>query len=214
MRRTLFWVKQGFYLTFCLLLGCGVYGLIMIATLDGFPLERIPSLAGICLAGFSSLMGVILVPTTYSQTLQPVLAFGSTRKAAVAGLHICRLLPAVCITGIGLLPMVLFPESPPANHWRFAALSLSAFLFFNTVGMVFSLLKQKYGKAGLFTFFTLLLLIVVGFAMGLSAGFDIDLSEVLLTHSFTLLFIAASPVIYMAVSLWEYCQIIRCNVAL
>ena len=214
MRRNLFWVRHGFYLTFCLLLGCGVYGLFLSVMLEDFPIARIPSLAGIGLAGFSSIMGVVLVPMTYSQTLQPVLAFGSTRKAAVAGLHICRLLPAVCITGLGTLLIALFPDSPPANLWRFAALSLSAFLFFNTVGMVFSLLKQKYGKAGLFTFFTVLLLIVVGFAAGISAGFGIDFSEILLTHDFTLFFIAVSPVIYMAVSIWEYCQIIRCNVAL
>ena len=214
MRRNLFWVRHGFYLTFCLLLGCGVYGLFLSVMLEDFPMARIPSLAGIGLAGFSSIMGVVLVPMTYSQTLQPVLAFGSTRKAAVAGLHICRLLPAVCITGLGTLLTALFPDSPPASPWRFAALSLSAFLFFSTVGMIFALLKQKYGKAGLFTFFILLVLIAAGFIGGIVSGFGIDFADILLFQSFPLFFIAAAPVAYIAVSFWEYRQISRCNVEL
>lgn len=195
--RLRFWFKGGLQA-----LGGGVgasvlYGLLMELQMDSGNLFMMLSLY---LVFFGACILLVTMMSLYKYMLSMALSFGSTRREALVGMHLYRLLPAVSMAALAVLITLV-----PGTERLFSAgtlfpLALGVLLLGEVAGTILSVIAYRFGKVG--GLIAGVCLFLVGVGAGLLAIFSLAdeqswLFEFVGTVSLTWAFLAAVGVLYL-----------------
>lgn len=99
-----------------------------------------------CFGGF---MGLIMNIAAHSQHLPTALSFGSTRKEAMVGMQIFRLLPALVIAVLSAVLFIIHEGQFQAKYLLIGVLSLAVSLILGTWGSFMGIMHSRFGVKAL-----------------------------------------------------------------
>lgn len=147
--RLRYWIKSSLDIAVGILGGALMYTLIMAWQIDDFGVRECLRAAALFAVGFGGFMALLMNIAVYNNALPVCLSFGSTRKEAMVGLQLFRLIPAAFCS---IFAAVVFAfvkgniEVPPVMVFCF---SMALFLILGAWGSVAGMLQAKFGnKAG------------------------------------------------------------------
>lgn len=154
--RVKLWIKNSLTYALAGLAGAAVYTLMMFLMEPDFEMGRLMNMASGYLVGIGVVMTVVVGLMDYKTTLPLALSLGSTRKEALIGMQLGRLVYALVFlaaiallfaagNGLDSLPVLL-------------PIALGAMLAMSAVGAVFGMVTVKFGKVAA---------VVVGVLIGL-----------------------------------------------
>lgn len=157
--RAKLWIKNSLTYALASVAGAAAYALIMCLMEPDFELRRLLDMATGYLVGIGVVMSVVVGIVDYKTTLPLALSFGSTRKEALVGMQVGRLvyglglLTAVAVlfaaaNGLGSLPVLL-------------PIAVGVMLMMSAAGAVFGMVTVKFGKVAA---------VVIGILVGLLAA--------------------------------------------
>lgn len=163
--RLRFWFSRGLQVLASILGASVLYGLLMWIQMDDSRLEFLLMMLPLYFILFGGFILLIMTFSLYKMMLSLCLSFGSTRREALVGMHIYRLIPTLGITALAAL-LYVFPGVEPLFSVRtMVLLSLGAFLLMGAVGSVLGMIYYRFGKVGA---------IITGISsviLGIGAGF-------------------------------------------
>lgn len=159
--RLRYWFR-GILQSLAIVLGASfAYAALMLLQMDdGW--EFIGTLLPLYLLLFGGIMLAAMNIATYKFNLPLALAFGSTRREAMVGLNLQRLVPTVCLIVLACVCSVS-GELLPVR--QLLPLGLGWFLLLNALGAVAGMIYQRFGKV--VAIVSSVLLMLVGMAVGM-----------------------------------------------
>lgn len=164
--RLRYWIKSALNITLGTLIGSMGYAVMMAWQLDDFGVQECLCAAALFAVGFGGFFTLLMNITVYAGMLPVCLSFGSTRKEALLGLQLYRLIPAAICSVLAAVVLAFVKgkhDVPPAMVF---CAGMALFMILGAWGSVAGMLQTKYGnKAGaaavLLGFFILMLVVVM-----------------------------------------------------
>lgn len=208
--RVRFWVKSGLYNSGVLLACSAVYTVMMHLNTEAISLSEMILFLPVYLWIFGSFMSIAFASSLYKQSLPLALSFGSTRKEAIFGIQLYRLIPMVVMAAVSPMLTLLCGRESFQIMVTVLPGACGGYLIVNSIGSMIGIITAKFGnKALLVTVPVIILLFVGGFFLGVTAitGFDF-LCDLVLSPTIVWIALAAGAVVY-AVSLIPEVKTVR-----
>lgn len=160
--RLTYWLKASLVEIAAIIGGSGVYTLLMSFSVHAAPEEGPLFLFLIYMIGFGGFMALILNAAAYMQQLPLAIAFGSSRKEAMVGMQLYRLLPGL-VTALAAAVIVLIrgnAQSPGA--FLVALVSLFLNLILGTWGSFMGMAGARLGNKATIAVLVIGLVILAG----------------------------------------------------
>lgn len=159
--RLRYWVRNCLQ-NLALVLGASLfYAALMLLQMDD-GLQAMRNLLPLYILLFGGVMLAAMNIAAYKFNLPLALAFGSTRREAMAGLNLQRLLPAVVLI---LLAAIFSDADASLPAAQLLPAGLGWFLFLSALGSAAGMIYQRFGKV--IAVVTTMLLILAGMATGM-----------------------------------------------
>ncbi len=147
--RLRFWLKESLNVIVASVGGSALYTFLMWLSDMDFG-DNGPLFMGlIYLCGFGGFMGLIMNIVAHSQHLPTALSFGSTRKEAMVGMQIFRLLPALVIAILSTVLFIIYEDQSQAKYLLVGVLSLFVSLVLGTWGSFMGIMHIRFGTKAL-----------------------------------------------------------------
>ena len=183
-----------------------LYGVLMWMQMDDGTLSNLLEGLSLYLILFGALMTLGINTGLYKMSVSLALSFGSTRREALVGVHLYRLIPAAAVTALASLIFLIPGVEPLFGMGTTMVLSAGLFLLCGAFGSVLGMVSCRFGKTGA---------IVAGIAAGvvcLCGGFAFGFAAVDQSWwprlfqglGLTWVFLLAAAAIYAIVSVPEY----------
>lgn len=169
--RLRFWLKTAFTNLFSILGAALLYGVLMNIQGSGDFLENFWMTTPLYLIFFGALMFLALNMGLYRFHLNLSLAFGSTRREALAGLHVARLVPIFLLAVLLFLVTVLAGDNALASPVAMSVSTLGLCLFAAAFGSVLGMVFARFGKIAAIVGGVVLFVVCLG--GGIAAGLGI-----------------------------------------
>lgn len=170
--RLRFWIKSALTAAGILIVSSPLYSIIL--CLQDDELDLIPLIA-IYMWSFGAVCAMIFPMQYMKQNLPLALSFGSSRKEALLGIQIYRLLPMVMIIAASLLLVWIGDRETFYTLLKALPGFIGASLLCGSIGTVIAAAQIKFGNKSLFfTIPAMILLFVGGIFLGVQAvtGFE------------------------------------------
>lgn len=142
--RVKLWIKNAATYAFAGILGAAVYSLMMFLMDPAYDMGNLLDMASGYLLGIGVVMAIVVGMMDYKTTLPLALSFGSTRKQALVGMQLGRLVYMV------IYAVVVIGFFAVTNGWDVlivvAPVTIGAMLLMSAIGAVFGILNVKFGK--------------------------------------------------------------------
>ncbi len=171
--RLRFWLMGGLRVLGTILGASALYAFFMWIQMEDS--TYILTLLPLYLILFGAVMLMAMTLGLYKMMLSLSLSFGSTRREAMMGIHIYRLLPC-----LGTTAMVALLTAVPGVEFLFSLQStilvcLGAFLLCGALGAVLGLIYYRFGKLG--AILSVVCMVLLAFAGGFLAVLSVDQSD-------------------------------------
>jgi len=163
--RLRYWIKQGFSTIAIVLLAWLLYSVMMFVQLSSLSWDAVGSTAPIYLLVFGGMMQLAMVLGVYKLNLPLCLSFGSTRREALVGLQLFRLIPVVGLTVVLTVLTAVLKDTSPLSAATAVPVGLGVSLIAAAVGSLMGMLHLRFGKLAI------VLTVIMMLLCGGTAGF-------------------------------------------
>lgn len=147
--RLRYWIKSSLDITAGTLGGAVMFTLMMAWQMGDFGLRKCLVAAALFVVGFGGFFALWMNIAVYVGMLPVCLSFGSSRKEALVGFQLYRLIPAVICSVIAAVVFVFVKEKNEVPPVMVFCIGMAAFLTLGAWGSVAGMLQAKFGnKAG------------------------------------------------------------------
>lgn len=160
--RVRFWVKNSLIAIGLITLLVPVYMILFESTGDEFVWEDIFVTASSYLWFIGAVFSMVFGASLYKQYLPIALSFGSTRREALVGIQLFRLIPMGIITALSLVLAFLQGREFFRDMIAMLPTSIGMYLIANSVGTVIGTAVAKFGNKAL----ALLIPALIGLSVG------------------------------------------------
>lgn len=166
--RLAYWFQSGIKTLATIAGACAVYGFLMWIQMDTGFLEFLGMSAPLMMIFFGAVMLFAFGMVQYRMALNISLSFGSTRREAMVGLHLYRLIPAVGITALAVLIPLAFGQELLFGTRATILVGVGIMLLGSAVGMMTGLIDLRFGKA-----VSIIVFVLVALVCGFCGGFAV-----------------------------------------
>ena len=142
-----FWIKEGLKITLLTLGSSLFYTTLMTALDEDIAANEALFVLAVYLLIIVGIVSLLLDIFVYKSPLPLVISFGSTRKEAIFGLHLYRLIPTAVMIAIATALMAVSGESGGLAAWGLVPLGLGQQLLCHGAGIGIGLVSLKRGNA-------------------------------------------------------------------
>ena len=160
--RLRFWLKESLTVMAAAIGGSAFYTLLMWFSETEPDPEDLFMMGIVYLIVFGAFMSLIMNVAAHQQHLSTALSFGSTRKEAMVGMQIFRLLPGLAIAIVATIVFCVMQGSFQAKYLLIGAASMGVYLILGTWGSFMGIASHRYGKKALVIAIIVGILILVG----------------------------------------------------
>ena len=160
--RLRFWLKESLTVMAAAIGGSAVYTFLMWFSETEPYLEGLFTMAIVYLIVFGAFMSLIMNVAAHSQHLSTALSFGSSRKEAMVGMQIFRLLPGLVIAVLSAVLFIIHEGQFQPKYLLIGVLSLAVSLILGTWGSFMGIASHRYGKKALVIAIIVGILILAG----------------------------------------------------
>lgn len=203
--RVRFWLKNAMTNLGAIVGASAIYGLLMSFQMDEFDWETLAVILPLYLVLFGAMMMLALNVGVYKTHLNLCLSFGSTRREALTGLHLNRLIPVVILTAIVTLLCGLTKDKAIAAPLTVAAVTLGLCLFMEAFGAVLGMVMAKFGKVASVICGIVLFVVCLGcgVATGLGIVADVKIASILTVARLPWIALAVGAAAYVVTAIPE-----------
>ena len=144
--RLRYWFKESLTVIVASVGGSALYTFLMWLSDMDFGDDSPLFMGLIYLCCFGGFMGLIMNIAAHSQHLPTALSFGSTRKEAMVGMQIFRLLPALIIAILSTVLFIIYEGQFQAKYLLIGVLSLAVSLILGTWGSFIGIAGHSHNK--------------------------------------------------------------------
>lgn len=167
--RLRYWIKSALNVTVGTLIGSVGYAVMMTWGIGDFSVQKCLCAAALFAVGIGGFFSLLMNISVYAGMLPVCLSFGSTRKEALLGLQLYRLIPATICSVLAAVVLAFVKGKHEVPSAMVFCVGISLFLILGAWGSVAGILQTKYGnKAGVTAVlvgFVVLILIAAMIAM-------------------------------------------------
>lgn len=160
--RLRFWLKESLTVMAAAIGGSAFYTFLMWFSETEPDLEGLFTMAIVYLIVFGAFMSLIMNVAAHSQHLSTALSFGSSRKEAMVGMQIFRLLPGLVIAVLSAVLFIIHEGQFQPKYLLIGVLSLAVSLILGTWGSFMGIASHRYGKKALVIAIIVGILILAG----------------------------------------------------
>ena len=160
--RLRFWLKESLTVMAAAIGGSAFYTFLMWFSETEPDLEGLFTMAIVYLIVFGAFMRLIMNVAAHSQHLSSALSFGSSRKEAMVGMQIFRLLPGLVIAVLSAVLFIIHEGQFQPKYLLIGVLSLAVSLILGTWGSFMGIASHRYGKKALVIAIIVGILILAG----------------------------------------------------
>lgn len=160
--RLRYWFKESLTVIVASVGGSALYTFLMWLSDMDFGDDSPLFMGLIYLCCFGGFMGLIMNIAAHSQHLPTALSFGSTRKEAMVGMQIFRLLPGLVIAVLSAVLFIIHEGQFQPKYLLIGVLSLAVSLILGTWGSFMGIASHRYGKKALVIAIIVGILILAG----------------------------------------------------
>lgn len=209
------WIKNTLRNTSILVLIVPVYMVLFNAGNEDFAWKDVFLTATTYLWLFGMLFTSISVMNAYKINLPIALSFGSTRREAVVGCEVYRLLPLAVILPLSFLTACLYDPDFCLILLGVLPAAVGAYLIFGTIGSFLGAAVVKFGNKALVPFILLWFGMVFGICFAIFGATDFPNMPDVLTMDWVIWLVLGVGVIFHGLSLIpEIKTVYHCNVKL
>ena len=147
--RLRFWLKESLTVMAAAIGGSAFYTFLMWFSETEPDLEGLFTMAIVYLIVFGAFMSLIMNVAAHSQHLSTALSFGSSRKEAMVGMQIFRLLPALVIAILSTVLFIIYEGQFQTKCLLIGVLSLAVSLILGTWGSFMGIMHSRFGVKAL-----------------------------------------------------------------
>ena len=140
--RLAYWFQFGIKTLVTIAGACAIYGFLIWIQMDADFLEFLGMSAPLMMIFFGAVMLFAFGMAQYRS-----LSFGSTRREAMVGLHLYRLIPAIGVTALAVLIPLAFGQELLFGTRATILVGVGIMLLGSAVGMMTGLIDLRFGKA-------------------------------------------------------------------
>ena len=145
--RLAYWFQFGIKTLVTIAGACAIYGFLIWIQMDADFLEFLGMSAPLMMIFFGAVMLFAFGMAQYRMALNLSLSFGSTRREAMVGLHLYRLIPAIGVTALAVLIPLAFGQELLFGTRATILVGVGIMLLGSAVGMMTGLIDLRFGKA-------------------------------------------------------------------
>lgn len=147
--RLRYWFKESLTVIVASVGGSALYTFLMWLSDMDFGDDGPLFMGFVYLCCFGGFMGLIMNIAAHSQHLPTALSFGSTRKEAMVGMQIFRLLPALVIAILSTVLFIIYEGQFQTKCLLIGVLSLAVSLILGTWGSFMGIMHSRFGVKAL-----------------------------------------------------------------
>lgn len=193
-----------------------IYAIFMWIQMDDGKITNVLTLLPLYFLLFGAIMLLAMTMSLYKMMVSLSLSFGSTRREALAGLHVYRLLPTLGVAAVMAMLTVIPGTEPLFSPQTTILVTLGTFLLCSAVGSALGMIYYRFGKVGaVIMTVCIVLLAITGGILGILSTRQSAWLQAIFNHvPLSWMALGLGAAVYLIVMIPEYVVIRRYQVKL